>query len=148
MTNIGKRIETAPAAKEFMLAGKAVITFKSLKTGEHLTYKITAAKQPGKVSHFVKVRTGGTGKNAFEYLGFITANGFVHANKSIFLQTAVQSRAFRFAAAKLMAGTIPVDLEVWHEGQCGRCARPLTKPESIESGFGPECIGKISCMAA
>jgi len=29
---------------------------------------------------------------------------------------------------------------VFHEGACGRCGRTLTVPESIASGFGPECI--------
>lgn len=31
----------------------------------------------------------------------------------------------------------------WHEGRCGRCGRRLTVPESIESGFGPECAGRV-----
>jgi hypothetical protein len=30
-----------------------------------------------------------------------------------------------------------------HEGRCGRCGRTLTVPESITSGFGPECITLI-----
>ena len=30
-----------------------------------------------------------------------------------------------------------------HEGRCGRCGRKLTVPESIESGFGPECAGRL-----
>jgi len=34
-------------------------------------------------------------------------------------------------------------VEVHHEGRCGRCGRALTVPESIKSGFGPECIGKV-----
>lgn len=25
------------------------------------------------------------------------------------------------------------------EGKCGRCARRLTTPESVQLGFGPEC---------
>jgi hypothetical protein len=29
---------------------------------------------------------------------------------------------------------------VWHEGSCARCGKKLTVPESIESGFGPECV--------
>jgi hypothetical protein len=32
---------------------------------------------------------------------------------------------------------------VHHEGRCGRCGRTLTVPESIESGFGPECINYV-----
>jgi len=29
--------------------------------------------------------------------------------------------------------------ELMHEGRCGRCGRPLTRPESIQSGIGPIC---------
>lgn len=35
-------------------------------------------------------------------------------------------------------------VEVWHEGKCCRCGRKLTVPESIESGIGPECAGKMA----
>ena len=27
-----------------------------------------------------------------------------------------------------------------HEGRCCRCALPLTHPESINTGFGPDCL--------
>lgn len=33
--------------------------------------------------------------------------------------------------------------EWWHEGVCGRCGRRLTVPESIEMGFGPDCLEKM-----
>jgi len=33
--------------------------------------------------------------------------------------------------------------EVWHEDTCGRCGRKLTVPESVESGYGPECIKRV-----
>jgi hypothetical protein len=32
---------------------------------------------------------------------------------------------------------------VLHEGRCCVCGRRLTVPESIESGIGPECAGRI-----
>jgi len=32
---------------------------------------------------------------------------------------------------------------VMHEGTCCRCGRQLTHPESIETGFGPECWSVI-----
>lgn len=31
-----------------------------------------------------------------------------------------------------------------HEGRCARCGRKLTVPESIDSGLGPECRGKVA----
>jgi hypothetical protein len=38
---------------------------------------------------------------------------------------------------------LPESLEIWHEGSCLRCGRKLTVPESIESGYGPECIKSV-----
>lgn len=34
-------------------------------------------------------------------------------------------------------------LQIFHEGRCGRCGRVLTVPESVETGFGPECAGRL-----
>jgi hypothetical protein len=36
------------------------------------------------------------------------------------------------------------ELAVYHEGRCGACGRRLTTPESISSGLGPVCAGRIS----
>jgi hypothetical protein len=38
---------------------------------------------------------------------------------------------------------LPDCIQVWHEGRCACCGRPLTVPESIESGFGPICAGRM-----
>lgn len=45
---------------------------------------------------------------------------------------------------------LPEQIEVWHEGRCGRCGRRLTVPESIANGLGPECIklGTVITVAA
>jgi hypothetical protein len=37
-------------------------------------------------------------------------------------------------------GVIPDDVEVDWMTTCARCGRELTVPESIRSGYGPECI--------
>jgi hypothetical protein len=37
-------------------------------------------------------------------------------------------------------GILGATLEFWHEGRCGRCGRRLTVPDSIASGYGPECV--------
>ncbi len=56
---------------------------------------------------------------------------------------APSSIAFSWAWRKMLRNELPDQLEIWHEGRCGRCNRKLTVPESVASGFGPECIGKI-----
>ena len=46
------------------------------------------------------------------------------------------------AHAHVNDGPMPAELEVWHQGSCGKCGRPLTVPESIASGIGPVCASK------
>lgn len=39
---------------------------------------------------------------------------------------------------------LPEKAQVWHEGRCGACNRPLTVPESIENGLGPVCASRVA----
>lgn len=137
-------ITDAAQALKFMLAGKATLTLKSLKSGEHLTYSIQAPKkkQVDGPSHFVKVRTG----NDFAYLGFIASGKFIHGRKAELPANSPQSRAFAWAYENLAAKHMPTTCEIWHEGTCGRCARPLTDPDSIARGLGPDCLSKMECF--
>jgi hypothetical protein len=50
---------------------------------------------------------------------------------------------FETVMAHLRAKIKMPNLEIWHEGRCGRCGRKLTVPESIHNGYGPECIHLI-----
>lgn len=53
----------------------------------------------------------------------------------------VKARGFAWFWRTLTNGRdFPAGFEFWHEGRCARCSRRLTVPESISSGFGPECI--------
>jgi DNA-directed RNA polymerase subunit RPC12/RpoP len=37
---------------------------------------------------------------------------------------------------------LPEQIKVYHEAKCARCGHRLTVPESIETGFGPNCLEK------
>ena len=74
--------------------------------------------------------------------------GLAGAKVSKIGEDADSAKAWRWFDANLQAGRVPEQLEVWHEGRCGRCGRALTVPESIERGIGPECVGIISRLAA
>jgi hypothetical protein len=34
-------------------------------------------------------------------------------------------------------------IKIWHCGRCGACARALSVPASIKTGFGPDCAEKL-----
>lgn len=133
-----KMFHDAGRARDFMTAGKAVLTLRSEKTGARFTYRVRKAKDGG--AYFVSYREG----PSYEYMGMIKNDFLTTTSKSTVTPDSVEFRAFHFAWNNLVAGKIGNHLEIWHEGRCGRCGRALTDPESIERGIGPECVKKAS----
>ena len=143
------RITDPERACAFMQAGNATVTLRSAITGARFTFKVQApmddsARNVDSDFRFVKVLTGPDNENAYQYLGYIRGGVFFHGGaKSRINREALSHKVFAWTWQKIAQGTLPEQLEVWHEGRCGRCARKLTVPESIASGFGPECIEKV-----
>jgi len=54
-------------------------------------------------------------------------------------KAALLEKMFQWTWARAHAGLLPESVEVWHEGSCCYCSRPLTVPASIELGMGPDC---------
>jgi hypothetical protein len=131
--------------ERFALAGKAVLTLVSVKTGTRFTYRITAA--PDGAAHFVALLNGPDNTADYKYLGRIARSIFWAGRKAPragdITADAPSSKAFAWAWRSIVSGSIPGTLEIWHEGRCGRCNRALTVPTSIKHGFGPECFGKL-----
>lgn len=137
-------LATAEAARRFVLAGKATVTLRSQRTGAHFTYKVEAAKDQTS-TRFVSLLTNG---DTYRYLGILSAMGqgfvFRTTKKSCLPATSPAAAGFEVFFRNLwLHERIAPGLDVMHEGKCGRCNRALTHPESLESGFGPECIGRI-----
>lgn len=142
-----RKITDANEIRKFMMAGKAKVTFRSAVTGTRFTYEVVVPKgkrDDASALHFVKVLTGPSNEADFTFLGTVFPNGvYRHGTKSPISAGAVSEKAFNWAWASISKGVLPENLEVWHEGCCGRCGRTLTVPESIESGYGPECIQMV-----
>lgn len=137
---------SASNVRAFALGGNATLTLESVKTGARYTYKIKASDD-GKLS-FVQVLTGSDNEDGFAYLGLIRAERYSRGVKSKIGADAPSARAFAWAWEHIAAGSIPPALNVWHEGRCARCNRKLTVPESIASGFGPECTRRADLAKA
>jgi len=132
--------------KNFVLAGNATITVRSGSTGSRFTFKVRTPKNAKSPIWFVSLLTGSDNENNYEYFGQIRQNGsFDHGRKSRITNDSTGAKAFRWLWNMVQANRSDVldQADVWHEGQCGRCGRKLTVPESVSSGFGPECINHI-----
>lgn len=136
---------SAADASRFMLAGKAIVTLESKKTGARFTYKISAAESGD--TYFVGLLNGPDNTGDYKYLGRISREIFWLGRKvpraGDISRDAPSARAFDWTWRALARGQMPDMLAIWHEGSCGRCGRRLTVPASIASGFGPECINKV-----
>jgi Family of unknown function (DUF6011) len=145
------RLTTAGDATRYMLAGAATITLRSEKTGNRFTFKVSAPKDKdtGKADlnsdfRFVSVLVGPDNWSNYKYFGYIRRGVFFHGGAKAKVSAAAPSaKAFYWAWRQLSRGALPESLAIFHAGICGRCGRKLTVPESIVSGFGPECQDKI-----
>lgn len=127
-------------------AGRAVITFLNRASGNHITIKVRQLKD----------RQDRTKKLPIFYV-YTSLLGDHEAGKrftATYFQTTMSYKLGRDVdpqgqLAKVMAfihqalknpGILNQrGVSLLHEGICCRCGRPLTHPESIEVGFGPEC---------
>jgi len=141
----------AKTALDFILAGQSRFTLTSKVSGNSFTFKINAPKDraTGETDRsilFVKVLTGpdNSWDGDWMFIGFIRPQDtHVPLGGKKGHPDAPSFRALDWTLRQLAAGHIPEALEIRHEGKCGRCGRALTRPESIDSGFGPECIKDI-----
>jgi hypothetical protein len=128
--------------EQFAMAGKAVFTLVSKRTGARFTFKVR--KYEDKPVAFVSLLSGPDNTADYQYLGCISAEGlrYFHGKKSRIGTDAPSAKAFAWTWAH-RADPEAASVEVHHEGRCCRCGRALTVPESIESGVGPECRQKM-----
>lgn len=142
---------TTDEALKFILAGNATFTLVSQKTGARYTYRVKQPKTNGEKTRFVSLLTGPDNESDYTYLGIVrigTDNAvFSLTAKSKMAISALPVAAFQWTLKKLVIGQEPPNLEIFHAGKCGRCGRTLTMPESIESGYGPECVQLIGATA-
>lgn len=140
------RLITCEAIKEFSLAGYAYLTLVSKKTGTRYTYKVKTPQGKPR-PHFVSVLYGENNQEDYVFFGTIfNDKEFGHARKSAITPSDVRVRAWQWMWAQVLGGKLSPDVEVWHEGRCGRCGKLLTVPSSIARGIGPECAAKIGAL--
>jgi hypothetical protein len=138
---------TVENAATFISGKNATFTVRSLATGKHYTFKSKKIEDSKGWCMFVL-----HGPDQYLYVGLMTEDDhkLIMTRKSRFRETDSVVRALRWCLHQVFVRcAIPADLEVMHEGTCGNCGRRLTHPDSLESGFGPECVRQVrKCEAA
>jgi Family of unknown function (DUF6011) len=137
---------TPEAALEYLRGGHGTVTLRSQATGTRFTYRVSLARG-AEDRYFVSVLSGPENTADYAYLGlWLPREGrfFRTAKSRVKSDDAPSFAAFAWTLRILAKGRLPAQLEIWHEGTCGRCGRALTVPESVASGMGPVCAEKMS----
>lgn len=144
--------------KEFMTAGRAVFTIEvpavfemQYGTKPHYTFKVQFKKGNDEWpdTYFVKLLTGPDNTKDFTYFGMLNADtGEVRITaKSPYKDDSIVVQLVRRVMQRVwensLEGMEKAGFQLHHEGRCGRCGRVLTVPESVKTGIGPECAGRI-----
>ena len=154
MTDMKGQLTTWAAVREYVFAGNARFTLRSMKTGTRFTYRVRVKKQDvvdgvKDPTFFVSLLRGPDNSEDYAYMGVLRRPDSFHLTpmskvtrgadsvKSLlwFLDKLVRERAVLGAKD---------GVEFWHDGRCGRCGRDLTVPESVARGLGPECAERMA----
>ena len=134
--------------KEFFFAGRAVWTVANKQTGKHFTFKLRIKSDPqyGKTMYISERIDSGWG-----YVGILRKEDW-----TVVLTKASVRRDHRLSPTDTVVKAInwfffmlknerewPEYIEIKHEGKCGRCGRALTHPDSLKTGIGPDCAGRV-----
>lgn len=145
-------------SKDFVIAGNATFTLalpeqyaaeEDLKP--HYTFKVRFKEGTNgyQDTYFVSLLTGPDNYANYTYLGMLNPdNGSVRTTaKSCLsgdsLPVRLLNRALQLIWENNTQPLVEKGFAVHHEGKCGRCGRKLTVPESIKTGLGPECAGRV-----
>lgn len=148
------KFNNAREALTFIGGGNSVFTIKSLKTNKHFTYKVSKGKEDNS-PYFVRVLAGPDNQNweASQYIGFLPRmwqfNFLVEGKDPLVVGKKGKGMAPSFKALDYVLRNLLISddddnledrkFEIMHEGHCCRCNRPLTHPDSLKNGIGPEC---------
>jgi hypothetical protein len=142
--------EPPQIGRRFVLAGNAYLTLTG--RDRRYTFRVAQGKPregdaPDRAQPFFLSLLSGPDNTAdYTYVGIVDrATGLVRLTRASRITAESQPvRAWNWAMRYLWAGQpLPAPATIHHAGRCGRCGRMLTVPGSIESGFGPECAGKV-----
>lgn len=126
--------------KRFILAGKAIFTLESTRTGRWFTYKVVKKTFEDNVFYFVNVLTGQDNENSYTYLGVVNLNFHLSlTKKSKISEDSLSFKALNFFLNYIKNEKLHDEVNFYHEGVCGKCGRRLTTPDSVKIGLGPVC---------
>lgn len=125
-------------AERYILGGKAKVMFKNIETGNKYWFRVQETKDNVwkiYLIHGIMTMTtwlGNMGPDRLPHLHAHSRSDLVQAGK-----------VFAWVWKHIRQLDLPDKIEIWHEGRCSVCGRPLTNEQSLIDGMGPICSGRL-----
>ena len=137
------------ALPKLALAGRAVLTFRNLAEGTHMTVKIKQLrdKDDRKIKlpiYYVDISLLNDGRQSSQFAGTLFSESMhVKLGRNVRPDSRL-ARALGWVVAaiknpEILRGRVGL----FHEGRCCACGLPLTHPESIHTALGPVCLERM-----
>jgi hypothetical protein len=138
---ITRKSITTEQFRNFIFAGRSIFTLENSETGNYLTFKVKQIKKnykpvPGQFA--VECKSLGDKDYGYRFLGFINLLERTFKNRC-YDKSWVGYKTFVWLLKNIERLEEFPKLVIYHEGRCCKCGMPLTVPESIDSGIGPDC---------
>jgi hypothetical protein len=142
------------ALPKLALAGRAVLTFRNLEAGTHMTVKLKqltdkSDRKKKLPIYYMYISLLNDGRQSYEFAATLFADTL---HLKLGRTAAPGSRLAGAAQWVVNAIKNPANLRgrvgLFHEGKCCACGLPLTHPESIHTALGPVCYERMLKAAA
>lgn len=131
-------------------AGRAKLTFRNTEKESHMTIQVKQARDKNDRKKKLPIFFLSVSLLGDRQTGYIHAATIFQDTNNIKLSSAAQNNEQLFKVVQFIWNALanPQILKdkkvaLLHEGRCCRCSMPLTHPESINTGFGPDCLEHI-----
>ena len=137
------KLQGAETIRNYIFGGRGVVTLKS-PTGVHHSYIFKKPRNEDQFPddvYFVYALHNG---DKLFYVGMIENCRFRLTRSSRFLNDTDIVKGARYIMKMAFIENLNTQMELYHEGVCSVCGRPLTNPKSIETGIGPRCRRRLN----
>lgn len=126
--------------RRYIYGGKGIVTLLS-PSGEHHTYMFKKPLNEDVFPNDILFVYAVHEQSKLFYIGMIEQGKFRLTRASRFLNDTPIVRGVRYIMRMMTEPNLVTPMELYHEGMCSVCGRPLTNPKSIKIGVGPKCRG-------
>jgi len=116
-------------------------TIKNTERNTHVTFRVRRPK--GFKTLLLDAMVGSDNEDGFEYVGSMNRGLWIKGKAGVSNKAATIRSAIMWSMSRVKSNSLPSGVVFHHSGDCACCGRTLTNPDSLATGIGPVCSGRL-----